>query len=427
MNSSKDSIQRHSVINKDLSFSLNQIFALVFAFGALMAMGWLDNGRGPIFPLIIGDLNLSHSQGSLFFALASLTAVGANFMVPRQIKYLGSKGLLLVGVLILALFPLVLLWSETFSGLLLSAFVFGWSMGTIGVTQNIVIEESVPSHKKRTYLSLLHSVYGLSALLAPVLIGQILAFGYSWRESFTFVLFFIFPVLCFGFLSLRSQNRNSQTIEISLNGNLNDNFNDNLSDELNDTLKDKLNDKLSMKLLSFWGLILALYVSCELFFSTRLVMIFHKHYSRSLQDSNFQLTLFFVGLFIGRVLVSFLPHRFSSRKVIQYSLFFTAATILVGVFVSAEFFFLIGFTLSPIFPLSMDEISNQTGYQFKEYSSVIIALSSIGVVTMHIMAGLLADVYGLMWAIVLPLFFVVVALIWCLFYWPEQAEAKSVF
>lgn len=393
MNSSKETIQRHSVIASDTKLNLGQIYAIIFAFGALMSMGWLDNARGPIYPLILSDLGLSHSQGSLFFAMASFTAIIANIMVPLQISYWGSKRILFVGVIILSLFPLIILWSQTYILLLLSAVIFGWSMGTIGVTQNIVVEESVPANKKRSYLSLLHSVYGLSALLAPILIGQILSFGFTWSESLIFILLFILPVLFFGLLSLKTK-----FIDISA---------------LNQKPLEK--HKLDLKLLMFWGGILALYVSCELFFTTRLVVIFNQIFNKTFQQANFQLTLFFTGLFLGRILASFLPERFSNRRVIELSLFLTFVFILLGVFVSPDLIFIIGFTLAPIFPLCMDEISNQTGVRFKQYSSVIIAISSLGVVVMHLLTGLVADYFGLIWSMSLPLIFVLLALLCSLF------------
>ncbi len=389
MNSGKETIQRHSVINADQKLNLGQIYSLIFAFGALMAMGWLDNARGPIYPMILKDLNLTHSQGSLFFAAASFTAILANIMVPLQISYWGSKKILFAGVVVLCLFPLVILFSESYQTLLFAAVIFGWSMGTIGVTQNIVVEENAPPGKKRSYLSLLHSVYGLSALLAPVFIGSILGFGFSWSESLMFVILFVLPVLVFGFLSLRSKFRLIAPV-------------------LTKSVEMK---NLDVRLLLFWGVFLALYVSCELFFTTRLVVIFNQIFNKTFEQANFQLILFFTGLFVGRLLVSFLPSHFSSRRVIELSLFLTSIFILMGIFISPSLIFVIGFTLAPIFPLCMDEISNQTGFRFKQYSSIIIAISSVGVVIMHLMTGLVADRFGLIWSMSLPFIFVIVALV----------------
>lgn len=395
MNSSEQTIQRHSVITHDEKLNLTQIFALIFAFGALMSMGWLDNARGPLFPMILKDLDLSHSQGSLFFASASFTAILANVLVPLQIRRFGSQKILFLGVMILSFFPLLMSWSSTYSLLLISAVVFGWAMGTIGVTQNIVVEESVPAHRRRTYLSLLHSVYGLSALLAPFLIGQILARGYLWSQSLIFILLFIAPVLLFGVLSLKSTP--------------------------NVIIEDQTQPKkMDIKLVLFWGTLLAFYVSCELFFSTRIVVLFHHVFNKSFHEANFQLILFFLGLFLGRILVSFLPHRFSSRRVIEICLFCTLVFIILGLYVSENLFFILGFTLAPIFPLCMDEISNQTGIQFKQYSSIVIAISSVGVVIMHLLTGVVADHFGLLWSISLPLICVSLALLGSIVLFPKK-------
>jgi fucose permease len=169
--------------------------------------------------------------------------------------------------------------------------------------------------------------------------------------------------------------------------------------------------KLDFGIIFFWGLFLAFYVSSELFFTTRTVLLFKDHYGFSIGDSNTQLTLFFVGLFIGRLIVSFVPRHISSFKILNFGLLSSIISILLGLVISPLFFATIGFWMSVIFPISMDEISNQTGSEFKIYSSWVISMSSLGVVIMHMMTGVVADSYGIYSSCFIPFVLMILAFV----------------
>lgn len=374
-----------------------------------MSLGWLDNARGPIYPMIIDDLKLSHSEGSAFFALASLTSIVANLSVPFLLKFLNPKKLLLLGVVVLSFFPILLSISLDYRTLLFSAISFGWSLGTVMVTQNLVIEENVPLAKKRFFLSLLHSTYGLSALLSPLLVGLMLSYGVQWRFSFLYSLFFMFPVLCLGMLSLRLSPQQDMV----------------LNKEVKFKEKHRFDFTFNKSFLLFWGVILACYVSAELFFTTRLVVILKETLGLSLESANISLALFFLGLFFGRILVSLAPNWCSGRMMLIVSFFISAVWVLFCYFFYPEYIWLAGIFMAPIYPVAMDEISNQTGKDFGHYSSMIIALSSMGVVFMHMIVGHIFDSYGMRTATLLPFFLYALSIVMCVAIWPNLKMMKA--
>jgi fucose permease len=388
-------------MSKMNALSVPQWLAVLFAFGSLMSLGWLDNARGPIYPLMIGDLSLNHSEGSAFFAVASFTAVLANFSVPFLLKHLVPKKLLFAGVVGLMMFPVVISLTSSYPLLLAAAVIFGVSLGTVGVTQNIVIEESVPAGKKRFFLSLLHSTYGLSALLAPLLVGLILSQGETWRNSLLYSLIFILPVLILG------------AFAIQLNPKIED------SKPSVKVLKQRLKINYNVKQLLFWGLLLAFYVSSELFFTTRLVVLLKELSGFTLQQSNMSLALFFLGLFLGRIIISFAPGNLSGRWMLAGSFILTSLSLMLCIILNLNAIWICGFFMAPVFPLAMDEISNQVGSDFGAYSSIIIALSSVGVVIMHIVVGFIFDNYGMQTALWLPLLLLSACFIMCISLWPK--------
>ncbi len=406
MKSPKQTIQRHGVMTDEGILTRPQWLALFFAFGSLMSLGWLDNARGPIYPLIISDLSLNHSQGSAFFAVASFTAVIANFCVPWLLHHLHPKKLLFLGVLALCFFPVMISLTTTYSMLLISALIFGASLGTVGVTQNIVVEESVPAGSKRFFLSLLHSTYGLSALLAPVLIGLILEFQVDWRNSLLFSLIFLVPVLILGIFAVYF-NPIITPIKPSIL-----------------VLKQRLKVKYDVSQLIFWGLLLAFYVSSELFFTTRLVIILKDLSGYSMQQANASLALFFLGLFLGRILISFAPQSFSGRKMLGLSFGLTTLCMLLGASFYINALWVCGLFMAPVFPIAMDEISNFVGSEFASYSSIIIALSSLGVVIMHLVVGYVFDIYGMRVALWLPVLLFSACMGMSLVFWPHNTRAS---
>ncbi len=407
MNSTQETIERRGVKPQIFGLGIAHLTSVIFAFGCLMSLGWLDNARGPIYPFIIEDLMLSHSQGSAFFAVASLTAVLANFSVPFLLKIMSSKTLLFFGALTLALFPVLMSYTVSYFALLFSAVTFGWSLGIVAVTQNLVIEESVPLHRKRFFLSMLHSTYGLSALLAPILIGFILSVGISWQNSLLYSLFFIVPVLIVGLISANlvpEKVKNNQKVP-----------------DLSQQFKTNFNKKI----LLFWGVTLAFYVSSELFFTTRIVVLLKETQLISHDKANLSLALFFLGLFLGRLLISFTPSKVSGRFMLNLSFCSTALWILICYFFDPQLIWLSGFFMAPVFPLAMDEISNQVGSKFASYSSIIIAISSTGVVFMHMLVGYIFDTHGMLVALFLPCILCVLCSLICITAWPVTDNASK--
>ena len=67
----------------------------------------------------------------------------------------------------------------------------------------------------------------------------------------------------------------------------------------------------------------------------------------------------------------------------------------LGYNVSTYFFVLVGASVGPVFPVVMDEISRMWPERFDVLVARVIALSSMFVVTAHMVVGSLTDAYGI--------------------------------
>ena len=373
---------------------------VIFSFGALMSLGWLDNARGPIYPLILQDLNLSQTQGSWFFALSSLVAVGFSFIIPFLLHWISSRKLLLLGLLLLILFTFFFSQSQSYLMLLVSSVIFGAALGGSMVVQNIVVEESVPRRQRRRFLSLLHSFYGLAALLAPSSIAFLLDFQIPWNLCFYFVGIILIPSILLGsFVLIKEKKYNFTPVE-----------------------KIQKLRKKDQTLILFWGTVLSFYISSELFFTSRLVTYYVQHLGLSLSSAQLNLTLFFIGLFLGRLGVSFLPQNFKGQKLLIISLSLSLVWIFFSFFIFPQSLYLIGLFMAPVFPISLSEIAEGSGNKFHQISSLSIALGSFSVVLMHILTGYISDIFGLAMSLWIPLVLITLALIRVFYKFPSHSS-----
>lgn len=398
MNHIQSPIEKQSVTPRDVIF-WGPVF---FAFISLIILGWADNARGPIYPYILPGLNLSHFQGSLFFATASLVSVLGNFLVPHLLKKISPVSTLCLGLLCVLGFSLGLYFSNSLFKLLLSAISFGLALGTIMVTINIVIDESVPVVKRRKFLLGLHSLYGLSAFMAPITVSYFFKhFQFNWSEVFLPLAIICLPLMGLGFIIHRKYRfkLNPHISELSLT-----------------------NHKVPAKIIVFWSMALACYVSSELYFSTRIPILYSEFLNYPVTQASVPLSYFFIGLFLGRLINSFLPSSWSGRFILFGSFLISCLWVLISVLVFPQGMWVVGFLMSPCYPVIISEISLQVGGHFKKVSALCIAWSSLAVVGMHIAAGLIADHWGLRSSLYLPFVLLGLVPLTLVFFWPASNQ-----
>lgn len=406
---------------------------VLLAFLSLITLGWLDNARGPLYPLILEGLSLNHVQGGAFFAVASFVAVLANFLVPALLRRMSSVSALLMGLTCMMIFVLGLSQTQSFTMLILSAVFFGLALGVVMVTINIVVEESVPKENQRSFLSVMHSLYGLAAFLSPILIGYILAWPVSWSYAFLPVLFVSVPLFIFGCVQ-KSRLRRGGRLESSLqnsiacagakaeSGLLNSKY---FTSEVSEPKKDHRDGSLdsefdSKSVLVFWSLLLACYVSSELYFSTRMTILYQEGLGQSLEGARQFLSYFFLGLFMGRVINSILPVKIEGKGILVASFVCSILWMIFCVAFQPTWIWLMGFFMAPVYPVAVSEIAKQAGGDFKRLSSVAIAVSSFVVVLMHMLVGVVSDGWGLKMSMYIPVGFLVLGLGLVVTNWPQK-------
>ena len=72
---------------------------IIISYLSLLALGFVDNLRGPFYLQLLEDLSLSNTAGSAFFTVPSLVAFFMGLNLPRIISKVRILNILRVGLL----------------------------------------------------------------------------------------------------------------------------------------------------------------------------------------------------------------------------------------------------------------------------------------------------------------------------------------
>lgn len=340
------------------------------AYASLFVFGLTDNLRGPVFPELLDEFQVSHSRGSLFFVVASiLTMIGA-FSVPRILRSWGHIPTLCFFMSLLFVSQLGFYFARTFDGLLLFSAAFGLAIGGLGVVQNLLVLIATPVERRQRVQSGLHACYGASSFLAPGMVILVSFFGGSWRANFALAALLI--VFFFGLLRFLHRH-SAKGFEVPKP------------------------PETSFPRVEAWymAIVLALYVSTEILVASRLALFMRIERDVDLATSSAWVFLFFAGLFLGRVVFSFYQPPLSLGAQMKLSLFSTMVLIALSVVSGPEWLALSGITMAPFYPLTMTAMSLLFGGHVDRTAAVAVALSGITVVGMHAAVGVISDHFSL--------------------------------
>ena len=157
---------------------------LLFACTSMFALGLADNIRGPLFPELIRFFQLSNTEASSSFAITSTFGFLGNLLAERILRRLTIDRLLILSLAIMGFGLLGMGVAVNFVFYMIAAAFFGLSMGFMGIAQNLMVAENITGEVQTKALSGLHSIYGLSSLVAPFVASYAPGLLGNWRAGF---------------------------------------------------------------------------------------------------------------------------------------------------------------------------------------------------------------------------------------------------
>lgn len=351
------------------------VFAIYFAF---FTSGIMCTILGAILPFMSEEYALSYSIGGTVLSahqIGNLFAVLFAGFLPYAIGRKYSTIILGSGLIIG--FSLMMLSGNPI--LLIMAFaVAGVSKGTMSNISNVVISEE--TENKTAGLNILHAVFALGALLAPIIVMVATKTKWGWRLATSILVIFQIIALTLIFRSdissvpakKKSKSENTENSE-----------------------------KLFLKSFTFWlnTFILFFYLCCESSVVGWLVTYFVKTGKMSFSFAQSSASFLWIMIMAGRILCASISNKVS-KPWLLFSLAL-AGTCFFVLMISSQNPSLIvigllgvGFCMSGIYPTTL-------GTMPKEFTSstiatgTTIAVGTCGAVLMPAIVGFVSDISGI--------------------------------
>lgn len=353
---------------------------------SLLVLGFLDSVRGPFYPDIIIDLDLSDTLGSMFFVLVSVMTIFSGQITPEFVRRFGLLNAVRAGHAFLIAGAFGISLAPNFLLLAVACVTFGIGFGFINVGQNLLIIEGAKPHRQRQLLSGLHSIYAVASLLAPVSVSFLKMGGADWRSGF--LLFTLLPIGGFLCTFLAKSRKQEQPAFAT-------------ADE-----RSFVRGLKEWKGFFPYATQISLYIAAELALSTRLVLLMRREYGLSDITAPQYLTGFFAFLLLGRLIFTFFSFsKFSNHRIISFCLALSALFFTFGLLSSPYWLVLCGLSMAPVFGLSMDYLTEVFPKKSEAAIASTLAISGIYIITMHFVIGVLTQHLGIGKAMFLaPLF-----------------------
>ena len=363
---------------------------ILISYASLFVFGISDNIRGPLFPEILKDFNVSDSMGSLMFALSSISGFFASHFTRHLLRRFDRKSILQASCLGLTFTLSGMAFAPNFIIFLALSVLFGMCSGILGLIPNILVPLGASSEKKQQLLSGLHAMYGIASLLAPMLVAAIGFFTKNWRV--TFGLTALAPAALYIYSLHKSHSPHHEKPKRTAE-------------------EHKANRKKNFKPQLFLAFMVSFAVAAEVMLSSRLALYMRRVWNYDLEMSSLYVTYFFIALLFGRLI--FTGVKFNRSIIFQLSscLLITGLCISLGLFAHPLFLIVAGMSVAPFYPLAISLISSEFPDDLDTAVSYMMATDSMMLAIMHILVGKLSDEYGIHQAMYSEAFFLSVSFI----------------
>lgn len=367
------------------------IWPFIFlSYASLFVFGLTDNIRGPLFPEIMKQFAVSDSMGSLMFALSNISGFFASYGCRYLLRRYDRLSVLQGGAIALTLSLWGLATATVFPVFLVCSFIFGLSLGVIGLVPNILVPMGSSPHRKQQMLSGLHTMYGLASLLAPLLAASVEYLSGNWRWTFATASLAPLGLLAYTYHPSHKSLHTKATFSAEAH---------------------KANKQKNFQPQLFLAIMLSLAVAAEIMISSRLALYMQRTWNYNMEASSLYVSYFFVCMMAGRLLFTLVHFKRSPQFHLTLSLIATGLFILAGLFIHPLFLTVTGFTIAPFYPLTISWVSTEFPEDLDSAVSYMMATDSIMLIAMHLGIGKLTDLFSIKTALLAGLSFVVISLL----------------
>lgn len=330
---------------------------LVIVYAAFISLGLPDSLLGSAWPSMYEGFGVSiSSAGFISMIIAGGTIVSSMFS-DRLIRKLGTGHVTLISVAMTAAALLGISFSDSFPAVCLWAIPLGLGAGSVDAALN----NFVALHYKAAHMNWLHCFWGIGASIGPVLISFFLTLPGTWKSGYRAISIIQFALVAVLIFSLPLWKK------VQVKNDADDRREKQAHFGVFQLLKLA---KAKPTLISFFCYC-SLEATVGLWGSSYLVMV--RHVSGDIAAR--WISLYFIGITLGRLFSGFLSIRFTQKQMIRLGQFLIGVGIvnLLTPFnmMAVAGLFCIGLGCAPIYPSLLHETPNTFG---KEHSQAIMGI-----------------------------------------------------
>ncbi len=376
---------------------------LLGVFFIFLVFGLLDSYRSVLLPQIKADFNINYKFVALIFFLSGLGYIAGNLLGGELAERIKKKANILIGVFLIFVPIIIVVFNRSYPIFLFLMFIIGVGQGMLNTISNILIM-SFKLKKKGGALSLLHSFYGMGALLTPLILSQLLSNGVAWRNTFI-LLWVVYALLIFYFILIRIPET--------------------------ELVEESITPKPEMKIFEngviWFYLTVFFYMGSEVGLCAWLIIYLQKFHSFSINLSSLYLTFFFVALTISRLIGGFLVDKFHYLKSSIVLLLIVLVLLIFGLHFGKGTLFLLpltGLFYGTVFPNITVALKT-----YKPHSSrimgVFLASASFGAMLFIFLIGFIMDSINLQAGMLSIIFFTIITIICLIILMVTSRQLKS--
>ena len=351
-------------------------YLLMFSFAISVTM------LSPMMPEIIKQFSLKLSQGGLILTLQSIGGIIVVVLAGIFADRLSKGKLLLLGFFLYILCLFLISIAPLFSVLLGLSFIFGIGSRVVDTLSNAYISDLFPK-KKRRYLNILHSIFGVGALIGPVYTRFLLDSGFSWQRIFRFLGYASLPILVLFYLSQGSKN--------------------DLKEKKNNSgEQEHLTTLLKNKQIWLLSIIMFFYVGHQSSMMLWIPMYIETYLKGSAFLASLSLSIYWVGMIISRMTFSYITRNHKNSVLIRWTSLIGGILLFIGLYSKQTWFVIIFLALSGLLtgafiPLLIDVVSSRYPRNTGAATSILFFSLNISIMVFPWLVGLIAENISFQW------------------------------
>ncbi|WP_066644438.1 MFS transporter [Christensenella timonensis] len=361
------------------------VVLLVIIYLAFISLGLPDSLLGSAWPAMYEGFGVSISSAGIISMVVAGGTIISSLLSDRLIRRFGTGHITLVSVCMTAVALLGISLSDSFIAVCLWAIPLGLGAGSVDAALN----NFVALHYKAAHMNWLHSFWGIGTIIGPLIISSILMQSGTWNSAYRLISilqFALVAILIFS-LPLWKKAGGFKTAE-------------NPAQEASQKAPAGIRKAIGLPKAKPTLIAFFCYSSVEqtviLWGSSYLVVV------RGIQEDIAAgwISLFFIGITLGRILSGFLSMKLSQKQLIRLGQLLIAVGIAIlflpwGGTLMIVALFLIGLGCAPIFPSMLHETPNTFGkVNSQALMGIQMACAYLGTTLMPPLFGLLAGKTG---------------------------------